>query len=343
MKRRILVRTPSWLGDFVMAEPVVSELVAADVELTLAGPRRFLELLALPERVATLATDDGEGALSSWRGHHTALFLNGSTRSVVQAWLAGIRERVSWASSGRARFATRAITPARERGGTPIGLGIRGRAPRRLPRPFGSAALELANLLGRRCVLDRAPRLSANEAARASVAERLASLGVNDGFLLVNLGGREGGAKTVPDEVWRELLGGLASLAAEGRVVLCSGPGEEAQRPLRLAELGIPWDAPAPTLPELLALSERARHGLCADSGPRHLMAAAGLPLTVLYGATDPRHTALHTEHQRAFRRVVPCGPCHRERCPNVGREERRCFRELDLTAVARAVTGALG
>ena len=108
---RVLVRAPSWLGDFVACEPVLRALHArwsaagcAD-RLTIAAPAPFLELVAWKLRGAHLlaAARGANPDADSWRGHDVALLLDGSWRSAFAAWRAGIPERAAWASGGRAR------------------------------------------------------------------------------------------------------------------------------------------------------------------------------------------------------------------------------------------------
>ena len=100
---RVLVRLPSWLGDFVMAEPVVraihDRLLAEGrpEDLTLVARKPFFELIAGRfEGVRRCALPESP---DDWRGHDLALFLNGSWRSPWTALLAGIPARVGWTSS----------------------------------------------------------------------------------------------------------------------------------------------------------------------------------------------------------------------------------------------------
>jgi len=106
--------------------------------------------------------------------------------------------------------------------------------------------------------------------------------------------------------------------------VLVCGPGEE-DRVRALADVGTALIDPVVSLGEWLALAELASHGLTSDSGPRHLAAAAGLPLTVYFGPTDPRHTAENTAHTHSLRGSAPCAPCHLTTCPLEGEDERQC------------------
>lgn len=325
--RRVLVRAPSWLGDFCMAEPVFAAIDEACESWTLAGPKRLLALVEERFPAAQrIETDSGgeEGGIRAWREHDAALFLNGSFRSVWTAFRAGIPERIAWNSSGRGLLATCAPKPARESGGTAVGCGARGRFPRRLPRPFGSACIELAGLCGV-SVARRVPQLAASESDRASARTRLAEAGIDPDapFVLVNLGGPPRSAKTPPVGVWGDRLVQLKKDGSAPFVFVC-GPGEE-ERARALSELGTALLDPPVSLGEWLALAELAECGVTPDSGPRHLANAAGLPQTVLFGPTDPRHTAENTSQTVSVRGSAKCSPCHLATCPLGGRDERRC------------------
>lgn len=322
---RLLVRAPSWLGDFCMAEPVFAAVEAQGTAWTLAGPGRFLDLVSGRfDHAQLLPTDDNEGGFENWRDHDVALLLNGSFRSLWSAFRARIPERVCWSTSARGWLATTAPSPAREAGRAALGCSVKGRAPRRMPRPFGAACVELAGLAGI-TVTRRIPRLQASASDREALRARLEKEGVeaDQPFVLINLGGRPGTAKTPPLERWREWLERRDGFLALPRVLLC-GPGEE-ERVQALAAHGTPLLEPCLTLGEWLALAELAVHGLTPDSGPRHLAAAAGLPQTVLFGPTDPRHTGENTRDTALLRGSADCAPCHLERCPLAGERERSC------------------
>lgn len=327
---RLLLRLPSWLGDFVLAEPVVRSAQRALREgrigaASLAAPARLLELLGGRfEDLARLPSDPAAAA-RAWRGHDLALLLDGSWRSALAAARAAIPVRVGPARGLRAPLLTHAVRGALERGATPLGLGRPGRFPRPLPRPFGALAAELATSIGLE-VRERRPLLLPTPDGEAAVRARLTALGLapDEPFDLVNAGARPGSAKGVPPEL---LVLWVRSLAERGRrVLLVCAPGEEgsARECAALARkaLGgrvpppILLDAPPPGLAELVALLARARRLLTADSGPRHLAVALGRPVVCAFGPTDPRHTADHTRETTAIRHGVPCGPCHRERCP---------------------------
>jgi len=348
------VRLPNWVGDVVSAQPTVRAIHARwnaagrAEDLTLVGPAGPLALLGEACEGARLIGLDRETreTVGLYRGHDAALFLDGSWRSAWRAALARIPVRVGLASGGRGVALTHAVAPAREVGRTPTGLGRSGRFPRRLPRPFGSVCFELASALG--IEIDRRrPRLAATLAGRTRARDRLKDSGLDPDapFVLLNAGARPGSAKAPPPELWGSVAAGLTR-AGHAVHVVC-GPGEEEAARAAVLAAGTEqlklFDDPPPDLDELLALCEAARLVVTADSGPRHLAVACGTPVVAACGPTDPRHTADHLEQTRIVRVVVPCGPCHRERCPLPEPEHLACMRGLDSAQILAAAEALLG
>ncbi len=345
---RILVRLPAWLGDFVMSEPAVRGLAEhlGEWRLSLAGRAEHLELLEgrFPAaRRIPLRDSVGEDA-RAWRGHELALLCSGSFRSAWTAVRAGIPRRVGSSRDGRALLLTDRLAPASERGGTPHGLGRPGGGRRRLPRPLERTLAELLGLVGVP-VRDLRPRIEVRESWLVAARARRERLGLRrDGpFLLANVGARAGSAKGCPPELWGRVLGDCLR-RSDLPLVLVAGPGEERALAAAGAALGdeparvFPLVDPAARLPELAAHCAEASAVLTSDSGPRHVARAVGAPLVVLAGPTDPRHTAGQGARERLLRVSVPCGPCHRERCPFTGPENQRCMREIAPEAVGAAL-----
>lgn len=343
-RARVLVRLPAWLGDFVASEPVVRALEAwlREGTLTLAARPAYLALLEGRFPQARRSADE-RGTARAWRGHDVALLCTGSFRSAWTALRAGIPRRIGFARDGRGWLLTDALVPARERGATPLGLGRCGRGRRYLPRPLGRSLAELLGAVGVP-VRDLQPRLELRASWLASAAARRATLalGPDEPYVLANVGARPGSAKGVPPELWSAVLGALEH-RVELPLVLACGPGEESslaavQSRLRTARV---LEPPA-ALPELAALCAGARLVLTADSGPRHVARALGVPVVSVAGPTDPRHTALLGGREELVRTPVHCGPCHRERCPLAGPARHACMTRIEPERILAAALGLL-
>ena len=176
---------------------------------------------------------------------------------------------------------------------------------------------------------------------------RLVGLGLAAGepYLVLDASARPGSAKGAPPELWASVLEGLREVDSPP-VLLLTAPGEEAVA-RRVLELSGEGSAslvadPPPALGELLALIGGAVLFLGADSGPRHLAVATARPLVVLFGPSDPRHTADHLAHQSSSRLELPCAPCHQEVCPLEGEEHGACLARLDPARIVVAVSEQL-
>mgnify|MGYP001200803445 CR=1 FL=1 len=339
---RLAVRTPDWLGDLVMAEPVLRALHARVEQLggalTFIGDERLLEVFdGAFEGVDRASSADPR----SWRGHDVALLLVNSFRSAWAAARAGVRERVGYARDVRSALLTLAVTPSREHGGTPIGLGLAGRPPRYLPRPYGATCAELAAALGV-FVDDPRPRLAPSARGREEWVRRLRrfKLEPDATYTLINVGARADSAKAYPAAQWGAVLAALSPWREEPLIIV-GGPGEEASLRAAQEHAGqakvLACLDPVASLPELVALCAGARVVLSADAGPRHVANAVGTRVVTVCGPTDPRHTADALERTKLLRVPVECGPCHRERCPLDGARRHQCMTRIEPERVARA------
>jgi ADP-heptose:LPS heptosyltransferase len=67
---------------------------------------------------------------------------------------------------------------------------------------------------------------------------------------------------------------------------------------------------------ELAVLAGRAEFAITNDSGPMHVIAAAGLPVYAFFGPTDWRRSHALGQQRRVLTNPVSCSPCYLESCP---------------------------
>lgn len=84
------------------------------------------------------------------------------------------------------------------------------------------------------------------------------------------------------------------------------------------------------TLTEII---RRADLLLCNDSGPMHLAAAVGTPVTALFGPTDPELTGPYGKNCRVLQPELKCIKCFHKNCPT-----EECHRKIFPEAVASAI-----
>ena len=84
--------------------------------------------------------------------------------------------------------------------------------------------------------------------------------------------------------------------------------------------------------PELAALARHAVFALTNDSGPMHILAAAGLPVYAFFGPTDWRRSHAPGQQQRVLTNPVVCSPCLLPVCPPPQHHE--CLRGISPAMV---------
>jgi heptosyltransferase-2 len=327
----IVVRTPNWLGDTVMALPMLGALRAArpHARITLVG--RWAPLLAgqavadvlLPYPKAHAPRRSIARGLSQERPD-IAILLPSSFESAFAAWRWGARRRVAYATDGRGLLLT---------------------DPLPVPAPRLHQVDEYAALLAPLGVEDGdgAPRWSLPKSVSAEVEidRLLAEGGLEIGGPLVglHLGAAFGSSKLWPAEAYGRLA---RLLAAEGlRPVLLGTRDDEATAAAvaRAAAMDVASlvgrDRPA-LLPRLLS---RLRCLVSGDTGVAHLAAAVGVATVTLFGPSDRRLTAPRGPVARVLDREVACAPCFRPTCPI----DHICLTRIEPEAVLREVRGALG
>jgi heptosyltransferase-2 len=326
----IVARTPNWLGDTVMALPMLATLRAArpDARITLIG--RWATLLAgqgVADALLPYPRAQAERRhLASVVAHErpdVAILLPSSFESAFAAWRWGARRRIAYATDGRGLFLTDALP---------------------LPSPRRHQVDEYGALLAPLDIADRAgaPQwtLAKSASADAEVDGLLAAAGLDGGDPLVglHLGAAFGSSKLWPAEAYGRLA---RFLMDDGLRPVLLGTSDDATTAAAVAEAAgtdvaslVGRDRVA-LLPRLLA---RLRCLVSGDTGVAHLAAAVGVATVTLFGPSDRRLTAPRGPAARVLDREVPCSPCFRPTCPI----DHICLRRIEPGAVRDEVRSAV-
>ena len=302
---RLLLRSPNWLGDAVMALPAVRALKQAHptLALTVAAPAKLAALWrACPDvaqvvelerprcvrtSVAALRRADVEMAL---------LFPN-SLRSALEARLAGIGRLVALRAPVRdwlvsAPVARRPFDPAR------------------LHQKYDY--LHLVAALG----ADWEEVSSLPQAPLLRLREEDASLETEAASVILCPGAAYGPAKRWHAARFAEVGRKLAERGLGPIAVMGAGGDAEAAAEVAAAVPGS-WNRAGQTpLEEFMEAIARARIVVTNDSGAMHLAAALGTPGVAVFGSTEPRKTGPISPCVRVVRDHVPCSPCFLRTCP---------------------------
>ena len=311
MSAAIVVRTPNWLGDTVMALPMLAALRAAEpaARITLVG--RWATLLA-GQGVADVALPYPKPlalrrrlarALAAERAD-VAVLLPSSIEAALAAWRWRAARRVGYATDGRAPLLTDALPLPAPRLHqvdeyaallTPLGVSASRRRPRGRPPARATTRGWTRRSRGSWPTPASGPTRasSASTWARPSAAPSSGRGGLRPPRATARRGRAHARSCWAPADdadtaaaVLRAAGGPIASLVGRDRPAL---------------------------LPRLLA---RLRCLVSGDTGVAHLAAAVDVATVTLFGPTDRRLTAPRGPPSRTLDRAAPCAPCFLPRCP---------------------------
>lgn len=317
---RIVIRLPNWVGDVVMAIPVVRTVRRAfpEANITVAAKPSLLAIVqdccSVDARIALPASLLQQAKLLRAGGFDYALILPNSWSSALACWLARIPQRVGYANDGRELLLTESLRVPR--------LG------RLRPQPMPEYYLNLCALLGCKqhphdALLTLPDSAACRDIARATLEKRGGRLEPQP--IAFNVGAGFGPSKHWPVASWAELA---ARLGGAGRsIVVYGGPKDRAiveavvESCTGVHVVGL-TDVP---LGELAAHMRHMAMLISTDAGGRHFGVAVGIPTVVLMGPNHPNYTEAANDNYVVLLTKPPCWPCHLRTCPI----DHRCMRDL--------------
>ncbi len=314
---KTLVVAPNWIGDALMAQPLLTLLARADPaqRIVCLAPHWVAPVLeAMPEVDHVIATDLAHGALQ-WKarralaravraeGFDRAFVLPNSFKSALIPWLARVPRRIGY--RGEVRY---------------------GLLDRRAAGPDPALAMSaryaaLAGMVGVDVALPLPlPRLVVDAASMLDARERF-GLGRDTELIALCPGAEYGPAKRWPASHFASLAREILASRADARVLLLGGNGDRAIGEAIVADLAgatarVHDLCGSTDLAEAIALIATSASVVSNDSGLMHAAAALSRPQVALFGSSDPRHTPPLSPLARTLWLHLDCSPCFERTCP---------------------------
>ena len=310
---RTLIVAPNWIGDAVMAQPLLALLKASE-------PKRPLDWLAAPhilpvgaamteiDRLIEAPQRHGQLQLRArWTlarklghaGYDRAYILPNSAKSALIPWFAGIRERIGYRGESRSALLTHSPDSVARRA------------------PMVEHYARLANIGGAAAPASIPQPLLHAEPARAATVR--AQLQIPPGPIIILAPGAEfGPAKRWPARHFAALADRLTESWPQVQVVLVGSMNE---RPIA-TEITTMSAGPVrnlcgeTALGDAFALLADADGVVSNDSGLMHVAAAFGRPQAAVFGSSDPHHTPPGSARAQVLWLQLDCSPCFARECP---------------------------
>lgn len=329
---RTLVISPNWIGDAVMAQPLLQMLrqrhPARPIDV-LAPPSVAPVWRAMAEVDSVLETPFRHGPLQlreRWkyarvlraRGYTHAYVLPNTLKYALIPWLAGIPTRVGY--KGEMRYG---LLNAMHHDDTP-------------PRPMVAFYAALAQRPGR-AQLETLPRpaLGASSGQIGAVCARV-GIALERALIVFAPGAEFGAAKRWPPAHFAALAQTIVEADPGAQVAMLGSPKDKPacdEIAALAANAGIFNLAGATRLDEAIALIARADAVVSNDSGLLHIASALNRPVIALYGPTDPTHAPPFSDIARSISLRLECSPCRQRECP-LGHHD--CMRKMSVDMVWR-------
>ncbi|MFZ5557698.1 MAG: lipopolysaccharide heptosyltransferase II [Pseudomonadota bacterium] len=309
--QRILVVAPSWVGDCVMAQPLLARLHARNpgaVIDVLAPPFTAALFRRMPEVAGVIDNPFAHGELRlgeryrlgrrlARAGYRQAVLLPNTLKSALAPFFARIPRRTGFVGEGR--------------------YGLLNDA-RRLDKARYPLMVERFALLAERpgAELERPvpePRLTVGAAARQATLARL-ELDAAGQVAVFCPGAEYGPAKRWP-AVHFAALG--RRLAAQGYRLWLVGSAKDAPVAREIAAACDAVDLTGRTgLDEAIDVLSLAALVISNDSGLMHVAAALDRPMVAIFGSSSPGFTPPLSRRARVATLNLTCSPCFQRECP---------------------------
>lgn len=328
--KNILVKMPNWLGDLVMATPVLADLrrqwpeasitamCQANVASVLKHDPNVTEIFSYHKPSGWIPHCHHWKLISDIRkGHYDmGILLTNSFSTAWWFWLGGVKNRIGFEGNARSLFLNKAVPFPKERETQHLVITYK-----QLLAPLG---IPLSNT---------APQLYISPEEQQTADDFFKKCGVEKGKTVlygINPGAAYGSAKcwlpdryrAVTEKLLEDPLAYVVYFGDPAGAPLVNSICEDL--PSRVINL-----AGKTTIRELMALMNCCSVILTNDSGPMHMAAALNLPLVALFGSTSDIKTGPYGIG-KVIHKHVECSPCYKRVCPI----DFRCMKRIEVDEV---------
>ncbi|MCC5832412.1 MAG: lipopolysaccharide heptosyltransferase II [Chlamydiales bacterium] len=329
----ILIRMPNWLGDAVMATPILADLrvkwpnatitamCQGGVGSLLIGNPHIDEIFTFSRPNEFLRRQEKRDLIQRIRQgkYDLGILLPNSFSSAWWFWRGGVKRRIGFASDWRSLLLTKAVAFPESRGKEHLV-----RTYKRLLAPLG---IPLSDTMPELFVTEEEKQAAEQLLRQHRVPEKAKVIGINPGAAY-------GSAKCWLPDRFRTVIEKL--LEDSNIYIVCFGDQEGAPLVHEICE-GLPPRvinlAGITSLRELVALIQKCTVFLTNDSGPMHIAAALKTPLVALFGSTNEIATGPY-KHGDVIHKHVDCSPCYKRTCPI----DFRCMKSIETDEVYQAL-----
>lgn len=330
----IIVRMPNWIGDFVMALPILHDLREAYPQSTITAMLKhpLCELLRNDPNVNEIfcftrpsgfmrRTENRNVIEKLKRGHYDlGILLTNSFSSAWWFFRGRVKRRLGFATNLRSLLLTDKVPPL-----PPFPKQHLVKTYKQLLTPLGITPSSTA------------PKLFLRKEDLEEARNELHLMGLpkNAKLIGINPGAAYGTAKCWLPERFRMLTKKIVS-NPEHFVVFF---GDEAHSPL-IKEICRDIGPQVFNLAGHTSLGELTSFIGCCDvlltndSGPMHIADALGIPVVALFGSTDEELTGPYQKQGIIIHKHVPCSPCFKRHCPI----DFKCMKQIETTEVYESI-----
>lgn len=324
--KKILVRMPNWLGDLVMATPVLKDLREAfpEAEITAMCQTKTCALIKHDPNIDEIFCFQKPSGWIHRRQHldiieplrqgryDLGVLLTNSFSSAWWLWRGHVQNRIGFKDHFRNFLLDMPVDYPTEKQTQHLVYTYKA-----LLEPLGIAKT------------NSKPHLYLTDSELESAKELLKKYNIELGkhkIIGINPGAAYGSAKCWPPERFESVAGRLIG-NPNHRVIFFGDPGGAKlvdnicqKLPEQVINL-----AAKTSIRELMALIKLCTVFLTNDSGPMHIAAALKTPLVAIFGSTSDVKTGPF-EHGKVIHKHVECSPCYKRVCPI----DHRCMTRIE-------------